>query len=341
MIGKRKRETTVASRKKAAATTTKNTSENNSSSQENHQDLFRKYFEARFKPIETEVDIRGGAEGDTEKGEGEDELVESESEPGSEWDGLSGSLEDEDEDEEGEVEVVQPVEVVAYDSTERREDDDELAKLEFKSFMVRNTYTYTYIITTNNLLSQSSKPPSSQPPTTTNSKHRSSRPEDTEPETATDSLKNDLALQRLLKESHLLTPSSSTSTLNPVGKNRHKAIDLRMQDLGSKGSIFAQEKMPLGHRRGIIEKAGEREERRRREAKENGIVLEREKREKKKGDGKRRERGIGGPSVGSFKGGMLRLSKKDVLEIQGPKKGGKGKGKGGKGGKGRSKKPLI
>ena len=37
-----------------------------------------------------------------------------------------------------------------------------------------------------------------------------------------------------------------------------------------------------------------------------------------------RQRGIGVPSVGKFKRGMLKLSKKDVAQIEGPKKGARG-----------------
>lgn len=138
-------------------------------------------------------------------------------------------------------------------------------------------------------------------------------------------LKKDLALQRLLKESHLLDPKSS-STLS--GSNRHKALDLRLQGLGSKSSILTQEKMPLSHRKGIVAKAREREDYRRREAKENGIILEKVV----NGTMKKttiRQRGIGGPSVGKFQGGTLKLSKKDVADIVGPKKTLKGK-KGGR-----------
>ena len=129
-------------------------------------------------------------------------------------------------------------------------------------------------------------------------------------------LKDDLALQRLLKESHLL---DATSSLGPAGSNRHKALDLRLQDLGSKSSVLIQEKMPLSHRRGILSKATEKESRRRHDARENGIILEKAKKSSKVGDVKR-ERGIGAPAIGKFKGGTLRLSRKDIADIEGPKK---------------------
>lgn len=137
-------------------------------------------------------------------------------------------------------------------------------------------------------------------------------------------LKNDLALQRLLKESHLL---ESAADLAPTGKNRQKAIDLRVQALGSKTSIFKQEKMPDSHRRGINSKAAHKEDRRRREARENGIVLEKPT-FKAKATSTRRDRGIGAPAVGKFVGGTLNLNKRDLTHVQALQKKGRPKGKG-------------
>lgn len=137
-------------------------------------------------------------------------------------------------------------------------------------------------------------------------------------------LRNDLQLRRFLDEAHLL---ESADDLNPTGKNRHKATDLRLQSLGAKKSIFTQEKMPMSHRQGMIAKAEKREEKRRREARENGIVLEKQARKVTPDKNKKRVRGIGGPSIGKFKGGTLKLSEKDIASIEGPKRrGGKGKG---------------
>ncbi|EXJ79769.1 hypothetical protein A1O3_08052 [Capronia epimyces CBS 606.96] len=135
-------------------------------------------------------------------------------------------------------------------------------------------------------------------------------------------LKHDLDLQRLLKESHLLEEAKTAST---PGRHRHKAVDMRLQSLGSKGSIFHQEKMPLTHRRGITAKAATREGVRRREARENGIILERPTM-KSKSSPARRERGVDVPAVGRFQGGTLKLSKRDIVDIQGPSRpGGRGK----------------
>ena len=77
--------------------------------------------------------------------------------------------------------------------------------------------------------------------------------------------------------------------------------------------------MPLAQRKGIAAKATEREELRRREAQENGIILEKKAKSRKKAHTVK-QRSIGAPSVGKFQGGMLRLNKKDVAEIEGPKK---------------------
>jgi hypothetical protein len=119
-----------------------------------------------------------------------------------------------------------------------------------------------------------------------------------------------------LNESHLL---DSASDLNPTGKNRHKAIDLRLQSLGAKNSIFEQHKMPKSQRIGIQSKAAKREETRRRDARENGVILEKPTFKQKRKE-KRRERGVDAPAVGKFAGGTLRLSKQDLASITGPKK---------------------
>lgn len=100
-----------------------------------------------------------------------------------------------------------------------------------------------------------------------------------------------------------------------------------MQTLGAKTSIYTQQNMPSAHRKGINAKAAMKEERRRREARENGIILEKPTFKSKASD-KRRERGVGGPSVGKFAGGTLHLSKKDLSAIQGSRRTPKGKAKG-------------
>lgn len=95
--------------------------------------------------------------------------------------------------------------------------------------------------------------------------------------------------------------------------------------MGSKTSIYSQQNMPRAQRKGIAAKAAGKEESRRRQAQENGIILEKATKGGKRAAVKR-QRGIGAPSVGRFEGGMLKLSKKDVAEIEGPKPSRRGKG---------------
>ena len=92
----------------------------------------------------------------------------------------------------------------------------------------------------------------------------------------------------------------------------------------------------MSHRKGIIAKKSEKEHTRRREARENGIILEKAKM-KKSADG-RRDRGVGAPGVGRFSGGTLSLSKRDISDIEGPRKTFAGKGgRGGGRGRGRGR----
>ncbi|KUJ13068.1 uncharacterized protein LY89DRAFT_592510 [Mollisia scopiformis] len=220
------------------------------------------------------------------------EELDDEQDEQSDWDGIS----------DGDENVVQ---VVEHTDTQLR--ISAMSKEELKAFMT-------------------SKPPSSNPGQSL-IRDKPGLVEDDDPSEAAN-LKKDLALQRLLAESHLLE-SSKNPTLN--GTNRHKATELRLQALGSKMSILKQEKMPMSHRRGIIAKQTEKEEKRRREARENGIILEKAKM-KKNTDGKR-DRGVGGPGIGKFSGGTLNLSKKDIFNIEGPRRssstrGGRGGGRG-------------
>ncbi|KAF3930008.1 hypothetical protein ABW19_dt0200300 [Dactylella cylindrospora] len=165
----------------------------------------------------------------------------------------------------------------------------------------------------------SSKPPTS---TTTTSSHL---PSQTHPSTQTkddptdlQNLKNDVALQTLLRESHLLDRSTLTHS---SGKNRHKAIESRIQSLG--GTPMTQldgstARIPMHIRKGMVRKKEMREEKRRRVAKENGVVLAKgDKKRKKEGRGKGgRDAGVGNPSVGKFRRGALVLSRKDVAGMK-------------------------
>ncbi|KAI8296924.1 hypothetical protein K4K61_000488, partial [Colletotrichum sp. SAR11_59] len=171
----------------------------------------------------------------------------------------------------------------------------------------------------------SSKPPSQTDPNPT--PPASEPPADEDDENDKSMLANDLALQRLLSESHLLAKhnnTSSTTSSEPksfaAGKLRQRQLDMRMQSLApGVASLFKQDKMPMAQRKGIVAKAAQRETTRRRQAKENGVVLEREAPapKKKSGGGGRGERSVGGPSVGRMRGAQLTLSERDVRSIEG------------------------
>ena len=71
-------------------------------------------------------------------------------------------------------------------------------------------------------------------------------------------------------------------------------------------------------RKGMVARAEAREERRRREARENGIILERPAAGKKsKARERRREIGVDRPGMGRLRGAELRLNEHDVKKIEG------------------------
>ncbi|KAG5963024.1 hypothetical protein E4U58_003702 [Claviceps cyperi] len=282
-------------------------------------ELLRRHFEARFEPL------AGTASQHTDQDEpqtGEDD---------SEWDGLSeeGSNDRKGENEEGLSEndsqdeddwESSKVEVVDH-SKPQAPKEPAMTKREFKAFM-------------------SSRPPNptTNPTTTTESSSASSKSALPLPEDAPSLLKQDLELRRLLSESHLLNPhargakslssssiSSSTTTLTPAfaeGRTRRQTTDLRVQALGAKTSIHIQEKMPMQMRKGMLAAQQAREVKRRREARENGVILERDV--QIRGRDKKRRRGggsgMGGvdrPGVGRMRGAELRISERDVRGIEG------------------------
>lgn len=283
-------------------------------SEEEAQAIFRRHFEAQFLPLadsksrdageeegEGMEDLRSSEdEGDEEEGEADDD---------GEWDGVSESSD-------------AAIEIVDYTRSALSSTGNPLASALSK----REAKAY--------LSSKVPLPAASSGAPATAAKSKSKTPTD---EDSADLLRNDLALQRLLSESHLLNPSKHSSSLigsavttEHSGRNRHLATDLRLSALGSKASIYKQEKMPMSHRKGIEGAKVVREAKRRKEAKENGIILEREAKKKgsgsRLGGGPRRDKAVDAPAVGKMRNGMLRLSKRDIAEIQGPV----GSGRGGK-----------
>jgi len=249
--------------------------------------LLKQYFEAHFKPLPV-TQLPAPQESHDIEEETQSEFSEE-----SEWSGITGV-----EDSKPIVEVVEHT-TSAQASTENRVDID------IKTFMVPSPGNTRLKPITKSPF-QSSQPPPSSTPT---HKPLPGRPDNASDTTDALNLKHDLALQRLLSESHLLrTPSLS---------DRAQILDHRLTSIGATAPA---QKMPLSHRRGMHAKATAREQMRRDEARESGVVLERATKgkvgavEKRK----RRERAVGGPGVGRFRGGMLALSRRDVRAIEGP-----------------------
>lgn len=275
-------------------------------SREEAQAIFQKHFEAQFAPLEPSQPT---SETTAAASEFEDLRSDSENDSNDSWDGLSGS-ESDSEDSPASTTAVEVVEVVAHTSKLPTLSDDPLLKRESKAYL-------------------SSRIPSSTIDPSASSvqpKQKSAKAAD---EDAPSLLKNDLALQRLLSESHLFSGTQAEGSIEHKGRNRHLATDLRLSALGSKASIYKQTKMPMSHRKGITAAVTSRETKRRKEARENGVVLERPSAAgvgKGRSKSRKREITVDAPAVGRLRNGMLKLSEKDIAEIQADSRGSRGKG---------------
>ncbi|KAI1337767.1 hypothetical protein F5Y15DRAFT_143424 [Xylariaceae sp. FL0016] len=285
-------------------------------SEEEAADVFKRLFEAQFAPLpDTSQSARSVAIADAEDLRSESDDSDDDSEDS--WGGLSEA--DDDDAEDSQSSAPSPaVEVISHERSAPSLPTSALAKRESKAYL-------------------SSRIPNAAPTDASASSAPRSKAKATPmDEDAPSLLKNDLALQRLLSESHLFSAAAKKDPgvemgAEHKGRNRHLANDMRMAALGSKASIFAQAKMPMGMRKGIAAKAEGRETKRRTEARENGIVLERPVSKKgKSGGGMRKfQRGVDAPAVGKLSNGMLKLSKRDIASIEsdGPRR---GRGMGGK-----------
>lgn len=274
------------------------------------QAVFRKAFEAKFKPLpESRQRETRQSKPMEEELEGNDDDSEEEHDTSS-WDGFSDTNDQPSQPAACEVEVISYTDsaTTPFDAT---------SKAEMKAFM------------------------SSRPPTAPKTSAKAANADDSSDDEATN-LKNDLSLQRLLRESHLLSSNTSSNglrdrSLTTTGAARHAALDLTMQALGAKDSTTKpKQKMPISHYRGIAAKKLATEEKRRREAKDMGIILEKQTRQKS--SNVKRDRGVGAPTVGKFRRGTLQLSRNDIRSIHddGERFAGGGS-RGGRNGRGRGK----
>lgn len=176
---------------------------------------------------------------------------------------------------------------------------------------------------------------------------------------AAEELKDDLDLQRLLDESHILKNLAderrngisgaelTLKTLNDpiIGKARVRTLDSRIQKIasinGDAKKLNKLEKIPMKIRQGMIKAQKDRIEKHEREAKDNGIVMSINKKgqfrqldndrafiskDKLIGKGhninknKFRDRGLKIQSVGRYTKNGLVLSNNDIAKIQGPQR---------------------
>lgn len=269
---------------------------------ERQREAFRRAFEKRFAPLPGTARIVRDTT-DT-KSSGKDRLSISmsqavDAEDSDDWSGFrSGS----DEEEEDEADDPSPIQIINYATTSAEDDaHDEFTEREAKrAFM-------------------SSRPPSAGRNSTARSKGND---DDEDAQTAQDHLKKDLELSRLIQESHLLSKNSAAAQ-QPAKQDyqgRLKTTESRLAALGAKDTVLKQRNVPNTIRYGIKNKEREREQKRRKEAQENGIVLEKAQ-AKKRGNTmeKKRERSVGNPGVGKFKGGTLTLGKRDLSKLTTPK----------------------
>ncbi|KJR88715.1 uncharacterized protein SPSK_07654 [Sporothrix schenckii 1099-18] len=359
------------------------------------QDIFRRHFEAQFKPLPVvakKAEKKAGKKANANSTEtsgrrlrtaatvvkNENESDNDESEASSAWSGLSED-EDEDEDVKESGDAAPAVEVVDYSTDPTKETPEAImTKHERKLYLVSSHHGSTACricssSANHKLLSlqQSKRPPTSFDEDATraaNSKKNKKKEEADKQQykDAPDLLANDLELQRLISESHLLagaftlpssfsTSSGAASTFGAAGaagtanlanhkssqpfaagKLRQRATDLRIQAVANKAkgdavaggsvtvnqaseSIFTQAKMPMAMRKGIAAAAASRESKRRQEARESGIVLERPALKPSKSAAKRM-RAVDAPAVGRLRGSELKLRDRDVRAIEGPKK---------------------
>ncbi|KAJ4418833.1 pre-rRNA processing and 40S ribosomal subunit assembly [Neurospora sp. IMI 360204] len=330
--------------------------------------IFQRAFEARFKPIapapgttttKTKAEkskltkkkarkAQGDEDGDEEDFD-EDQILDDDDavDSGSE-DDFSGQEDEEDysgsdseEEEDEEEEEAPKVMVVDYSKDPSKMDTSKMSKKELKAYL-------------------SSKPPNAILSSSDSQTNGTKSKKDKDGADGDDSaafLANDLALQRLIAESHILSAAGGNAShyLSSAaaetekntrafaeGRIRKKTTDMRMQALGAKGSVLEQEKMPMNMRKGINKAAETYEQKRRREARENGIILEKASGKGKGGKtggngggggGKKRsgDRPVDMPGIGKMRGAQLTISKRDIRSMENSGPAGRG-GRGVKGG---------
>lgn len=276
-------------------------------SEEEANEIFRRHFESRFAPLPETTPSKTTVESDHD-----DEPSDSEwGGISSDEDNVSGVEASDVEDDDASDSPKEPSSIQVIDHSTPQAPKPTLSKSDLKA-----------------ILSSRPSDPTALPSSTQPTKSKSSKT--SMPEDAPSLLKQDLELRRLISESHLLSANRNASVFSATalgataepktfaaGRTRQKATDLRVQALGSKSSILKQEKMPMSMRKGMAAAASARESKRRREAKENGVILERAASGKKNRRDRPRDRAVDAPGMGRFRGAELRLNKSDIKRLEG------------------------
>lgn len=133
-----------------------------------------------------------------------------------------------------------------------------------------------------------------------------------------DDIKNDYALQRLIEESDILSQQkgfsgadiSGNDPLSHIGGSRLKVMEARFANAGAKKK---KQTAPPLIARGIRNKARERELKHKAEAKEAGVILAREKHQKK---AQVRDRGLKINSIGRSSPHGIHISPAEIARVQ-------------------------
>lgn len=160
-----------------------------------------------------------------------------------------------------------------------------------------------------------------------------------------ENLKNDIELQRFLKESNLLSALHTDDSL--AGKARSRTLEMRLRELsatnGSETKLNKLEKIPIQIRKGMVEKHLQRIKKHETEARDGGVVLSSVKRgqfrkidktyrndiERRIGTSikkkqtlanKRRQRGLKIHTVGKSTRNGLVITKHEISKINGKKR---------------------
>lgn len=143
-------------------------------------------------------------------------------------------------------------------------------------------------------------------------------------------LKNDLELQRLIEESHILHEgqqysgadiSGATDPMDTIGKSRLKVMNARLSKAGAKQKTA---RIPQAMSVGIRDKAAERQRKYKEEARNAGIIIAKDRHAKSKNT--TRDKGLKINSVGKASQYGIHVSAADIARLTS-----KGKPKGKKG----------